>query len=482
MVEETVRNTESVEAWMKRSRRPWPRTRERQRSFQFAEQAGRRERWFKLLILVATVLSIAGIFGLLPRGRDLVASVPSAARHLAQRTLALPTSRSEIDAEWQRFRVKGIRDSHRALVHIYEQAIPAYQGLMRYAGLDPETGLLRWGNYNRTLLLPSTVFEPDDTGRSFGLRRCVESIWLREVRIEPGVLMFFLVPDLPELPQVIRGTGAIPVSRSRQTTNGWGLRGPEPGLEAPVRGIVLGDSFMQGLFIGDDETPPECLRHYLEAQLKTNASVLNTGVLGYSPEQYYYALLAFAERFRPQFVVVSLTANDFGDSFEAMRGIGDWEEGKYWLDKIQEYCRERNWPCLFVTVPLESQMLGRRKDGYYPGKLSNILSANALTFLDPTEEFIDAHLELVVEAQRRGRPIYGCPLFNGELGDGHFSARGAALWASVVGRRVVLLLKRALSLEGQQPLPSPAPTRGNIGEPSANDGTSGVIWPGRPGD
>jgi lysophospholipase L1-like esterase len=406
------------------------------------ERAGRHERWFKLVILGATAGTIAALFILLPQGRYLLASVQSLAQRLAESTLALPASREQIDDDWRRFRLQGIADSRRALVRNYEKANPAYQGLMRYAGLDPENGLLRWGNYNRTLLLPSTVFEAADDGRSFRLLRCIESIWLREVRVEPGVLMFFLVPDRPELAEAIHGTGAIPVSASRQTTNGWGLRGQEPELEAPVRGIVLGDSFMQGLFIGDDETPPECLKRYLEGELKTKASVLNTGVLGYSPEQYYYSLLAFADRFRPQFVVVSVTANDFGDAFEAMRGIGDWEEGKHWLEKIEAYCRERRWPCLFVTVPSESQMLGRRKNGHYPGILSNVLSANALTFLDPTEAFINAHLELVVAGQRGGRPVYGCPLFNGELGDGHFSAKGAEVWASVVGKRLVLLLER----------------------------------------
>ena len=65
---------------------------------------------------------------------------------------------------------------------------------MRYAGLDPDHGLLRWGNYNRTLLLPSTVFEADDNGRSYRFRPCVDSIWLREITIRSGVLMFFLVP------------------------------------------------------------------------------------------------------------------------------------------------------------------------------------------------------------------------------------------------------------------------------------------------
>ena len=66
---------------------------------------------------------------------------------------------------------------------------------------------------------------------------------------------------------------------------------------------------------------------------------MNTGVLGYSPEQYYYSLIAFADRFRPHFVIVSVFVNDFNHNLsEALsRGVGDWEEGKYWLDKIVAY-------------------------------------------------------------------------------------------------------------------------------------------------
>ena len=184
---------------------------------------------------------------------------------------------------------------------------------MRYAGMDPENGLLRWGNFYQTLLLPSTVFAADDTGRSYRLRPCIESVWLRNITPDPKVFMFFLVPDGPGLKEAMRGTSAIRVEESRQTTNSWGLRGPEPDLEAPLRGLVLGDSFMQGLFVSDNNTPPECLKRCLQTRLKTRTSVLNTGHLGYSPEQYYYSLLAFADRFQPHFVLVSFFSNDFGD-------------------------------------------------------------------------------------------------------------------------------------------------------------------------
>ena len=93
---------------------------------------------------------------------------------------------------------------------------------------------------------------------------------------------------------------------------------------------------MQGMFVGDDETPGVPPARYLQTHMKTRVAILNPGVMGYSPEQYYYSLIAFADRFRPQFVIVSVFVNDVNNKIEevASRGVGDWEAGKYWLEKI----------------------------------------------------------------------------------------------------------------------------------------------------
>ena len=328
------------------------------------------------------------------------------------------------------------------MIGVYDSWDPAIQKLMRYAGMDPENGLLRWGNHYQTLLLPSTVFAADDTGRSYRLRPHIESVWLRNITPDPHMFMFFLVPDGPGLKEAMRGTTAIRVEESRQTTNSWGLRGPEPDLKAPLRGLVLGDSFMQGLFVGDDNTPPECLRRDLEIRLNTRTSILNTGHLGYSPEQYYYSLEAFAERFQPHFVVVSFFANDFGYLYDALSGQGDWEEARYWLDAIARHCRARNWPCLFVAVPERGLVQGFRNAGNYPGKLTNILDVSGPTVFNPIEAFVDKNLDVLLAGARRGQRPNNSLLFNDQYYDGHFSARGSEVWASAVGERVGLVLKR----------------------------------------
>jgi hypothetical protein len=208
------------------------------------------------------------------------------------------------------------------------------------------------------------------------------------------------------------------------------------------------------MFIGDDVTPPECLKRYLQDHLKTRASLLNTGVLGYSPEQYYYSLIAFAGRFRPHFVVVSVYCNDFGNFVEVVNhGVGDWQGARYWLEKIIAYCSARQWTCMVVVVPHEPHMFGQRMSGNYPGPLTNILKIDGASFLDPIESFINEQLKLIVDGARKGRPAKNCSLFNAVIDDAHFSAAGAEVWAAAVGRRLILLREREQALREKAPTP-----------------------------
>ena len=232
------------------------------------------------------------------------------------------------------------------------------------------------------------------------------------------------------------------MNESLQTTNSWGLRGKEPDLNAELRGLVLGDSYMQGLFVGDDETPSVCLKRFLKDRFKTTVDVLNTGHLGYSPEQEYYTLLEYAERFNPQFVILSLFANDFGDLFEVLEGRGDWDENRYWIAKIDAFCRAHGLPCLAVPAPWVNQIEGPRLAGHYPGEISNLLKGCGMAYFDPMEAFCEETEKLALQAAKEGKPILPNPLFNGHLGDGHFSPLGCRLWGDSVGRRLALMLER----------------------------------------
>jgi hypothetical protein len=398
------------------------------------------ERAFKFGIAAGTVALLAILLVALAQGRYLTSWVAARARWAALRSMGLEPDRKEIDDDWRRKRLFDIDQSKAKLASVFAEYDESGQGLLRYAGLDPEHVLIRWGNFNRTVLLPSTVFEADDSGRSYRFRPNVRSIWVRNFPMKGDVKAYFQVPDAPVVSQLVVGTGAAIVDGSTQTTNSWGLRGPEPNLDAPWRGIVLGDSYTQGLFVGDDQTPSECLKRDLKKRLEAEVEILNTGHLGYSPEQYYFTLKEFAERFPSQFVIVSFFANDFGELFEAIEGRGDWEESAYWLNQIFELCNARGMICLFVPAPWVNEIDGVLQSGFYPGLAANLLNSAGTRYLDPFDAFVDAHLAACNEAQRKGNSLTTSPLFNGRIGDGHFSAQGCEVWAREVGRRMFNLI------------------------------------------
>jgi hypothetical protein len=424
----------------------------RQRAFGFLGRGRRRERAFKAAILMATALAVAGILAASPIGRHGARVAANRVRWGAQRLVGLAPPRAEVEAERQEGRWLGVARARSALAEEIARGGPRLERLFKAARMDPDTAVIRWGNYSQTLVLSSDVFEPDDAGCSYRLRPNVRSIWLVGLSMR-GASCQFQVPDTPEARDAGAAVGGRVVPGSVQTTNSWGTRGTEPDTTAPLRGIVLGDSVLQGVLVGDDETPPVCLERALARRTGLRVSVLNTAVLGYSPEQYYYALERFAERMDPHFVVVGLCGNDFGDWSDP----ADWQESCYWLERIDQWCRSRQIPFLIVPWPSESLLLAGRDESIYPGQVSHILHLGGMRYFYPIEAFADEDLRLRLELRRQGKPDAPSPLYNLRLmGDTHFSPLGCAFWGKVVADRLYLILAREEKLPAGPRTPSPS--------------------------
>ncbi|MFO0959315.1 MAG: SGNH/GDSL hydrolase family protein [Isosphaeraceae bacterium] len=400
-----------------------------QRKLPFAERADGLDRRFRRAILLLTAGALAIILAGTPAGRFLAASARLKARDVAIRAIGGVTGRDQIEAEWRARRRFGIEETRARYERVYAKSDPDMRALLDDAGMDPDHALLRWGNYDWTLLLSPAVFEADDSGRSYRFRPNRRSAWLRGLTLEQGVQAMFLVPETPRLERLRREGLIQEVEGAGQSTNSWGCRGPEPDTEARWRGLVLGDSFMQGMMVGDDETPPVRLEEYLRERLVGPVSVLNTGHLGYSPEQYFFTLKEYADRFRPHFVVISLCSNDFG--------ADDWSESLDWISRITDECRARQWPFLVVPAPEDPQVTGVLGSSHYQGRLSRSLRENSLEYLDPLPAFVEESIRLRLEIRRRGTANRRSPLFNVDKGDGHFSPEGSRLWAREVGRRLL---------------------------------------------
>jgi hypothetical protein len=411
--------------------------RQRQRLFPFRERAERRERGFKRAIIALTVLTASALVAGTKAGRFAVLSAVTRARIAADQLVGTPPTREEIEPLVRACRARSVDSTRATLERFYATAAPGVRRLFRSVRMDPDHALVVSGMATEAFVLSPGVFAADGNGRSYRLLPNRRSVWIRDLILKNGPFGLFLVPDTPEARAAASAVGGVIDEPSAQTTNSWGLRGPEPDTAAAVRVLVLGDSFMQGMFAGDDDTPPLCLERELRALWGVPVSVLNTGHLGYAPAQYFATLKEYGPRFRPHFVVLSVCPNDLGHGdFES--GYGDeWAEARYWVGEILQWCRSNEARSLTVAVPWAPAVNNSRTLGLYRRPTFEVLDESSPPFCDPIEAFVDEHLRLV----RAGASPAGMgPLYNARVGDGHFSAAGARVWARAVARRIDLLM------------------------------------------
>ena len=160
-----------------------------QRVFSFRERSRRRERAFKVGIFAATVVAVIAIIAGSQTGRYGALVATNRVRWGVRSLLGLEPPREEIEEERQRQRWIGVdsdegrpgRDRGRG-----RAARPAdAQGVPQ---MDPDTAVIRWGNFDGTLVLSSGVFEPDDAGRSYRFKPGVRSVWFIGVSLRGGHL------------------------------------------------------------------------------------------------------------------------------------------------------------------------------------------------------------------------------------------------------------------------------------------------------
>jgi hypothetical protein len=280
-------------------------------------------------------------------------------------------------------------------------------------GMDPDHAVVSEANRFRVVGFSRDVCQADPI-RGHRLRANTRSAWY-----ELPPYRWIAGADVPTVAAAVAAAGGRRIGGSEQSTNSWGCRGPEPDPAARLRVLVIGDSFMQGILIGDRDTPPA----RLAAALGPGAAVLNTGVYGYGPEQYLASIEEFAPRFRPHVVIVSLCCNDVDAS-----DPGDVARRRDCLDRAAAYCAARGIDCAVVAVPDFRRYPETDRDpAEYPECLRpGPESPAAWIDLGPALAAADPSITPATRKQSR--------LYLNRLRDGHLDAPGARVWGREVAR------------------------------------------------
>lgn len=113
----------------------------------------------------------------------------------------------------------------------------------------------------------------------------------------------------------------LPMRPYRLVTNGLGLRNlqdpdPDPSV---VRLLAVGDSFMYGYYVHNEETTPARLEETLNQRWGTRYQVFNAGVPGYTAADVLSYLQDKGLQLQPSAVVMSFYSNDVFDYLPEMR-------------------------------------------------------------------------------------------------------------------------------------------------------------------
>jgi len=335
--------------------------------------------------------------------------------------------------------------------------------LLEVGGMSPAEAIYAQANFDSVLVFSSKVMTRDER-RGYRMRPNSRAIWLKWLM--PGGLptSYLLLPDNEAVRRAAAAADMPIISEERY--NSRGFRGPEPDPGADLRVLELGDSFLQGAYLPEDQTPSAFLQRYLAEHCPgIRVSVLNTGTPGYSTEQEYWTLVAEYASLRPNVVIVHFFANDVHHNYLAVlhKGKGDWSTAAGWLERIREFCKSKGVPIFLVSVvPGKQQMwTADVSNRNYQARLLAELPLARADFIDPLDTMAARNLELrnllargdhcSIKAAGQGAPHAGrlagtvaagamvtdpdCPMFLKD--DAHFSSQGARCYAEVVGRHVL---------------------------------------------
>ena len=148
----------------------------------FAVRAEKRERTFKRSIAAVTALVIVAFVAGTAPGRRGVRSPPGASACVPRSDRGAAARSGWNGSKYTR---KRLRNAGQRAAVPGEDGAPgsAMDEFLRAASMDARRAVIRWGNVDRSIVLSSAVFEPDDD-RSYRLKPGVRSVWV--IGLSPG--------------------------------------------------------------------------------------------------------------------------------------------------------------------------------------------------------------------------------------------------------------------------------------------------------
>jgi lysophospholipase L1-like esterase len=267
---------------------------------------------------------------------------------------------------------------------------PAQQRLLEaIVGQDEDRGVFESvmdANYgallSKRLFRPVTMFEQQKYMYRPGLRKLMFRVG------PPGFDHEMETEDTPAVREALRGADANVVTASYDEL---GFRRPDPSVSAPCDWSVvfLGDSFTDGMWVGDTETFASRYGALARRQSVARVCPVNMGVNGFGSLEEAWVLEQYFEKIPPaRAVFLMYFPNDVdADYLGVLKGTvvdldRKWNDSFTYVRRIAAFTRARGVRLVLAAIPPSEQLRDAATRPRYQDKLRDFAAAEHIQFVD----------------------------------------------------------------------------------------------------
>ena len=174
-----------------------------------------------------------------------------------------------------------------------------------------------------------------------------------------------------------------------------GFRKTDFNLDSKCKETILfvGDSFTEGLFVGDRETFVNHFGHLINAEREDLICPINGGVNGYSALEESFVIENNFEKFRYHTVFLMHFPNDiYSDCSKVIYNSAEgfetgWRENFFYMNKIAQFCKLHGITLIVVAIHPNVQLNTPATKRNYQDRLKAFCDESKIYFIDLFEDF-----------------------------------------------------------------------------------------------
>jgi len=206
--------------------------------------------------------------------------------------------------------------------------------------------------------------------------------------------------DTPAIRSALADLDTPFIASASYDESGFRRVDPELASDCTIHALFLGDSFTDGLWVGNTDTFVNVFGHLVRERSGVRLCPVNAGVNGYGPfEEAYVLEHDFEAAGRPAIVFVMFFPNDVDADFDAVvngtlhDGERRWQESLAYLARIRRFAAGHGCRVVLAAIPPAEQVFMKGSQQHYQRPLREFATREGIRFVNLLDRLSspDAH-------------------------------------------------------------------------------------------